>query len=44
MNAIEKDNLSLKGVLPKEYAQPALEKYTTSGEAGHGKKNTVRNK
>ena len=26
MDAIEKDNLSLKGVLPKDYARPALDK------------------
>ena len=27
MDAIEKDNPSLKGVLPKDYARPALDKY-----------------
>jgi type I restriction enzyme M protein len=27
MIAIEKDNLSLKGVLPKDYARSALDKY-----------------
>lgn len=26
MDAIEKDNASLKGVLPKDYARPALDK------------------
>ena len=31
MDAIERDNPSLKGVLPKQYARPALDKQLTDG-------------
>ena len=35
MSAIERDNVSLKGVLPKDFARPGLDKTRTAG-AGEG--------